>query len=155
MVELWVSFWLWIAGGTASASMWMIFASAIIAASVMVTPVLLLARNTKRDENGKIIDEGWRWSHVPLMLGGIALFFGGLMLAGFLGIIGVSEYHANFRHCVQTYDVANIREDIDAVTVHTLHCRERAHINDEWSAFSVAGVQQQPYINAEFVDFLD
>lgn len=154
LIELWVSFWLWIAGGTASAAMWMIFASALIAVPFMVLPILFLTKE-QNGEDGDAVDRGWRWHYPFLIFGAIATMIGSFMIAGALGIVGVSQYNSYFYECVQTYDVANIREDIDAITVHTLHCREREHIDDEWGAYSVVEVQQQPWLNVELVEFID
>lgn len=140
MAAAYGNFWLWAWGGAMGAYVWMVLVAALVGTAMMAIPLVyglnVVEQNRRAERFPDTYTKPSRWKLASAFLA-FPMFFVSLIFTMGLGIGGGETYHANFRECVQIED----RTVEIPQTIMTLMCRDRTHVDEEWSEWRVANVQ--------------
>lgn len=140
MAAAYGNLWLWAWGGATGAFVWMTLTAAVVGTAMMAVPIVYGLNVVEQNRRAERFPEDYvkppRWK-IVLSFMAFPWFFISLFLTMGVGIGGADVYVENFRECVQIED----RTVEVPQTIMVKMCRDRNHVDEEWSEWAVANVQ--------------
>lgn len=147
------NFWLWAWGGAVGAELYIVLSAAIVGTVLICLPFYLVLVVLENHRTRRQIGDGITVYSSPsrlvtflTFLSILWLFFGLLLILG-SGILGATEYRANFKECVQ------MEQDISNTTLsaYVTYCRARDHVNADWSDWGDPHISMSPLMDVNIV----